>query len=75
MVELNKLQAQTIPIFKTKKDKIQLKNLSDKQWFFYFILTLLGFLIAIAANKFIRQMANVEIKTYMIFGIPFTFNT
>jgi NitT/TauT family transport system permease protein len=60
---------------KAKPLKKGLKAVSTKAWGGYFSLTLLGFAIAILANLLVRQIADVEIKTYTLAGIPVTFNT
>lgn len=51
------------------------KVLSTKKWFAFYLLTLIGFALAIASNLLVKQVAEVEIKTYFIAGIPMTFNT
>lgn len=51
------------------------KVISAKAWVGYFSLTLTGFAVAILANLLVRQIADVEIKTYTLLGIPVTFNS
>ncbi|NLM09868.1 MAG: ABC transporter permease [Clostridiaceae bacterium] len=51
------------------------KIITAGQWWFNFALTLVGFAVAIAANIFVKQVANVEIKTYTVAGFNLTFNT
>ncbi|NLY92350.1 MAG: ABC transporter permease [Firmicutes bacterium] len=51
------------------------RRIPMKQWGVHFTLTLLGFAVAIAVNRWVKQTANVVIKTYTVAGFPLTFNT
>ena len=42
------------------------KIITAGQWWFNFALTLVGFAVAIAANIFVKQVANVEIKPTLL---------
>jgi len=75
MHNLEKLRPTPLSAFKTKQQHRGQKIISDKDWCAYFVLTLTGFVIAIAANLLVKQAADVEIKTYTVAGIPLTFNT
>lgn len=74
MRNLIKLRPSALPVFHIKQQHKGQKIVSTKEWGAYFVLTLIGFAIAIASNLFVKQIANVEIKTYTVAGIPFTFN-
>ncbi|WP_265442602.1 ABC transporter permease [Acetivibrio straminisolvens] len=74
MYNLLKLQNLTSSELKIKQQYGRLKTVSAKNWGTNFALTLIGFTVAIAANIMVKQVANVEIKTYFVAGIPFTFN-
>ncbi|MBM7685674.1 ABC transporter permease [Defluviitalea raffinosedens] len=75
MPGLAKLRLSALPVFKVKQHHKRYKLISDKEWKFSFVLTLVGFVIAIAVNLFVKQVADVEIKTYEVLGIPLTFNS
>ncbi len=75
MIDLIKLRFAALPVSKVKQRHKGLKIVSNKEWGIYFVLTLIGFSIAIAANLIVKQIADVEIKTYVIMGVPFTFNS
>jgi len=64
-----------LPLIKAKLTHKGQKVITSKDWFFYYVLTVTGFIIAIAANIFVKQVADVEIKTYNLAGINLTFNT
>ncbi|AGC68959.1 putative nitrate/sulfonate/bicarbonate ABC transporter permease protein [Thermoclostridium stercorarium subsp. stercorarium DSM 8532] len=51
------------------------KIISPARWWLSFSITLAGFAAAIAVNLFVRQIADVEIKTYTVAGFNLTFNT
>ena len=74
MYDLVKLQSPTSSELKVKQQYGKLKTVSAQNWSTNFVLTLAGFAVAIAANILVKQVANVEIKTYFVAGIPFTFN-
>lgn len=50
------------------------KIIVSKEWGLSFALTLTGFLLAIAANILVKQIADVEINTYTMAGFLLTFN-
>jgi len=54
-----------------KKSKI----ITSVRWWLNFSLTLSGFAAAVAVNILVKQIANVEIKTYNVAGFSLTFNT
>lgn len=74
MYNLIKLQSLTSSELKVKQRYGKLKTVSVQNWGANFVLTLTGFSVAIAANILVKQVADVEIKTYIVAGIPFTFN-
>lgn len=61
--------------FEEKQLHRKTKNMTAGQWWFSFSLTLAGFTAAIAANLFVKQTADMEIKTYTAAGLSLTFNT
>lgn len=65
----------TLSLSKTKLIQKGKKIIPAKEWIAYYILTLAGFAAAIAANVFVKQVAEIEIKVYNIAGFNFTFNT
>lgn len=75
MMNLLKLSPLELPVFKVKQQHKGQKIVSTKEWGIHFALTLIGFAIAIAANLLVKQVADVEIKTYTVMGISLTFNS
>ncbi|NLE27212.1 MAG: ABC transporter permease [Clostridiaceae bacterium] len=69
-----KLKSLTSSELKVKQKYGKLKTVSAQNWGANFVLTLIGFAVAISANILVKQVADVEIKTYIVAGIPFTFN-
>jgi len=62
-------------IFTARQELRGQKQVSGKEWAFKLVLTLAGFTIAIAANILFKQIADVEIKSYTLAGVLFTFNS
>jgi len=61
--------------FKVKPRRKGQKAVTARKWAFALALTAAGFAAAIAANVFVPQIADVDIKTYEIAGLALTFNT
>lgn len=75
MPGLSKLSSPKLPVFKVKQQHKGEKAISAKEWGVYYGLTLAGFVTAIAVNLFVKQIADVEIKSYSIMGLSLTFNS
>lgn len=65
----------SLPAPKAQQSHPEEKPLPVKQWGLHYALTLLGFAVAIAVNLWVKQVAEVVIKTYTVAGFRFTFNT
>lgn len=51
------------------------KEMSTKLWIYYYVLSLIGFVVAIASNFLVKQVADIEVKTYIMGGYKLTFNS
>ena len=63
------------PAGRAKRPSPEAKGITAKRWAVHFVLTLLGFAVAIAVNRWGKQVADVAIKTYTVAGFSLTFNT
>jgi len=64
-------------VFKAGKARQEYRGkvASGREWALALALSLTGFLLAIAANVFVKQLADVEIKEYSVGGLVLTFNS
>jgi NitT/TauT family transport system permease protein len=59
----------------TERSRLKgVKRVTSKEWLLFFALTMSGYIIAIAVNALVKQIADVEIKSYSLAGFTLTFN-
>jgi len=75
MRDFSEILPSFLPAAKAKPLPKNQKHVTTGQWGVHMALTLGGFAVAIAANILVKQIADVEIKTYTVAGFSLTFNT